>query len=63
MTPTEFATSYDQVADRWNNDNFPHDNGIEQHKRAVVSEAGCICRHLEYGQYPGLHLYVIVQRA
>ena len=29
----------------------------------LISEAGCICRHLEYDQYPELHLYVIAQRA
>ena len=28
----------------------------------LISEAGCICRHLEYDQYPELHLYVIAQR-
>jgi SAM-dependent methyltransferase len=29
----------------------------------IVSERGCICRHLEYDQYPELHLYLIIQRA
>jgi len=29
---------------------------------AVVEEAGCVCRHLEFDQYPERHLYVIVQR-
>lgn len=29
----------------------------------VISESGCICRHLEYDQYPELHLYLIVQKA
>lgn len=24
---------------------------------------GCICRHFEYGQYPELHAYLIVQKA
>jgi SAM-dependent methyltransferase len=28
----------------------------------VVAGARCICRHLEYDQYPELHLYLIVQR-
>jgi trans-aconitate methyltransferase len=28
----------------------------------LISEAACVCRHLEYDQYPELHLYVIVQR-
>ncbi len=29
----------------------------------LISEIGCVCRHLEYDQYPELHLYVIVQKA
>lgn len=29
----------------------------------IVSGQGCICRHLEYDQYPELHLYLIIQRA
>jgi 2-polyprenyl-3-methyl-5-hydroxy-6-metoxy-1,4-benzoquinol methylase len=29
----------------------------------LVAEAGCVCRHLEYDQYPELHLYLIVQRS
>ena len=29
----------------------------------LISEAGCVCRHLEYDQYPELHLCVIAQRA
>ncbi|MDJ0760462.1 MAG: class I SAM-dependent methyltransferase [Woeseiaceae bacterium] len=28
----------------------------------VISESQCVCRHLEYDQYPELHVYVIVQR-
>jgi SAM-dependent methyltransferase len=28
----------------------------------VISECGCICRHLEYDQHPESHLYVIAQR-
>ena len=28
----------------------------------LISEIGCVCRHLEYDQYPELHLYIIVQR-
>lgn len=30
---------------------------------ALISEAGCICRHLEYDQFPELHVYIIAQRA
>jgi SAM-dependent methyltransferase len=29
---------------------------------AVLSDAGCVCRHLEYDQYPEQHLYVIAQK-
>ena len=29
---------------------------------AVIAQAGCVCRHLEYDQYPELHLYLVVQR-
>ncbi|MBC7979245.1 MAG: class I SAM-dependent methyltransferase [Armatimonadetes bacterium] len=29
----------------------------------IVSREGCICRHLEYDQYPEPHLYLIIQRA
>lgn len=28
----------------------------------VISRSGCVCRHLEYDQYPELHLYLIVQK-
>ena len=28
----------------------------------LVTEVGCTCRHLEYDQYPELHLYMVVQR-
>ncbi len=27
----------------------------------LIDECGCICRHLEYDQYPEAHLYLIVQ--
>lgn len=29
----------------------------------VLSESACICRHLEYDQYPELHVYIIAQKA
>ncbi len=29
----------------------------------LVMDSGCICRHLEYDQYPELHTYLIVQKA
>ena len=28
----------------------------------VIAEAGCVCRHLEFDQYPEKHLYMVVQR-
>lgn len=36
MTPAEIARSYDDVADQWNSDGFPRDNGIKQHERAIA---------------------------
>jgi len=35
--------------------------GIPQLLR-LIDQYGCICRHLEYDQYPELHLYLIIQR-
>lgn len=29
---------------------------------AVIEDAGCTCRHLEFDQYPEKHLFVVVQR-
>jgi len=29
----------------------------------AIAEANCLCRHLEFDQYPQMHLYIIVQRA
>ncbi len=29
---------------------------------ALIGEAGCVCRHLEFDQYPEKHLLVIAQR-
>lgn len=29
----------------------------------LIADTGCVCRHLEYDQYPELHLYVIAQKA
>ncbi len=29
----------------------------------IISQQGGICRHLEYDQYPELHLYLIIQKA
>lgn len=36
MTPSEIAASYDQLADQWNSEAFPRDNGIAQHERAIA---------------------------
>jgi len=29
----------------------------------LIDEVGCICRHLEYDQWPEMHVYLIVQQA
>jgi trans-aconitate methyltransferase len=29
---------------------------------ALLADTGCACRHLEYDQYPELHVYLIAQR-
>ena len=29
----------------------------------VIDECRCLCRHLEYDQYPEKHLYLVIQRA
>lgn len=36
MKPVDIGRSYDTLADHWNSDDFPRDNGIEQHKRAIA---------------------------
>ncbi|MFI5231869.1 MAG: class I SAM-dependent methyltransferase [Gemmatimonadales bacterium] len=36
MIPREVATSYDLIADRWNDGSFPQSNGIHQHERAIA---------------------------
>ena len=28
----------------------------------IVAESECICRHLEYDQYPEMHLYMVIQK-
>src|SRR5262249_19078703 len=28
----------------------------------VLADSGCVCRHLEYDQYPELHVYLIAQK-
>lgn len=28
----------------------------------TISEAGCVCRHLEYDQLPEMHLFLVVQK-
>jgi len=28
----------------------------------VLTRSGCVCRHLEYDQYPELHVFIIAQR-
>jgi len=29
----------------------------------VLSDSGCVCRHLEYDQHPELHVYIVAQKA
>lgn len=29
---------------------------------AVIADCGCVCRHMEYDQWPEKHLYLIVQK-
>lgn len=29
----------------------------------IISQHGCICRHLEYDQFPELHIYLVVQKS
>lgn len=28
----------------------------------IIGRSGCVCRHLEYDQYPELHMYIIAQK-
>ena len=35
MNPTEIADGYDQLARHWHSKDFPRDNGIAQHQRAL----------------------------
>jgi SAM-dependent methyltransferase len=51
MKPSDIARSYDQIADRWNSETFPRNNGIAQHERAIAFlkdkrhalDVGCGC--------------------
>jgi 2-polyprenyl-3-methyl-5-hydroxy-6-metoxy-1,4-benzoquinol methylase len=36
MNPSEIAKTYDQLADKWNSDEFPRDNGIAPYKHALA---------------------------
>lgn len=29
----------------------------------TIAEAGCVCRHLEYDQWPEKHVFLIAQKA
>jgi len=35
--------------------------GISEYLR-ILNESGCVCRHLEYDQYPEEHVYIIAQK-
>jgi len=49
MTPAEIAASYDRLAAHWDGDDFPRENGIAAHRRAMrfqtrrgrALDAGC----------------------
>jgi len=41
----------------------PEGLDISSRMLEVIAETGSVCRHLEYDQYPELHLYVICQRS
>ena len=41
MNPKDIGKSYDSLADHWNSDRFPRDNGIEQHRRAIAFVDHC----------------------
>jgi len=36
MRPEEVGKSYDAIAERWNDDGFPRENGMEAHRRAIA---------------------------
>ena len=40
MKPEDIARSYDAIADRWASDDFPADEGIAQHERAIAFAGG-----------------------
>ncbi len=40
MKPEDVAHSYDAIAERWNDESFPRQNGIEQHRRAIAFARG-----------------------
>jgi len=39
VKPEDVARSYDQIAEIWDSDRFPRDNGIAQHERAIAFTA------------------------
>ncbi len=41
MNPEDVGKSYDFIADHWNSDRFPRENGIEQHRRAIAFVRHC----------------------
>ncbi|NNF15952.1 MAG: class I SAM-dependent methyltransferase [Gammaproteobacteria bacterium] len=41
MSPEEIAKSYDSLAEHWNGDQFPRENGIDQHRRALGFSDHC----------------------
>lgn len=72
LTPHDAGAGYDGLAAHW--DSIWHvplpaqeplmyyaTLGIP-HTLAVLAEAGCVCRHLEYDQLPEPHVYLIAQQ-
>ena len=41
MDPKDVGKSYDSIADHWDSDRFPRENGIEQHRRAIAFVDHC----------------------
>ena len=36
VRPDEIGAAYDRIAERWSADDFPRDNGIAAHRRAIA---------------------------
>lgn len=69
MKTFETASNYDKIAYHWASDALCLGQPLYHAALGIpkilqlMDRFGCICRHLEYDQYPELHLYLIVQKA